>query len=151
MNINKAQKEIFNAMLSGSHIKKFEMDNGDVFITPDGVHGFAFPQSTLQINIDRIPSCKNLDIEKIVKEENLCRLTKECLVNEFPKELLRKLKRGDQNIYFNSKYMECFQNPKFYSEGGFGMIVVTEDISAMRLNTIVGIIMPKRVKEEFYE
>lgn len=148
MNINKAQKEIFNAMLSGANIRKFEVDSDNVFITPGGIHGYVFPQSSLQINIDRIPSVKKLDIEGIVTEENLCRLTKECLLNEFPKEILRKLKRGDQNIYFNSKYMECFQNPKFYSKGGYGMIIVTEDISANRLNTIVGIIMPKIVKEE---
>lgn len=151
MNINKAQKEIFNAMLSGKHVRKFEIDSDSVFITPDGFYGYVFPQTSLQINIGRIASVKSLDIGKIVTDENLCHLTKECVVNEFPKEILRKLRRGDQNIYFNQKYMDCFQNPKFYSEGSLGMIVVTEDISPIRLNTIVGAIMPKRVNEEAYK
>lgn len=150
MNINKAQKEIFNAMLSGMHVKKFEVDSDSVFITPEGCHGYVFPQTSLQINVSKLASVTAIDIGKIVVEENLCRLTKECVINEFPKEILRKLKRGDQNIYFNQKYMDCFQNPKFYSEGGYGMIVVTEDISPIRLNAIVGVIMPKRVNEESY-
>lgn len=151
MNINKAQKEIFNAMLSGAHVRKFEIDSDSVFITPDGIYGYVFPQTSLQINISRIASVKDLDLGKVVRDENLCRLTKECVVNEFPKEFLRKLKRGDQNIYFNQKYLGCFQNPKFYSEGSYGMIVVTEDISPNRLNHIVGVIMPKRVNEESYK
>ena len=151
MNIIKAQKIIFNALLSGCHVRKYEFDKDNVFITPDCYHGYILPYSSLQVNIDRIPVMKNLDAESVVTEENCCRLSRELVLQEHPKEYLRKLKKGDQSIYFNQKLMDCFQNPKFYCKDPHQMIVITEDISANRKNAVVGIIMPTRVEEDYFK
>lgn len=150
MNITKAQKIIFDELISGGHVRKFEVDKDNVFITPDGFRGFVLPYTSIQVNLDRIATLKTIDFSSVVKEENLCHLTKELVLQEHPKAYLRKLKKGDTNIYFNQKYMECFQNPKFYNASSTGMIVVTEDISATRINQVVGIIMPTRVVEDHF-
>lgn len=147
MNIYKAQKEIFNAMLSGEHCGKYEIDEQNVFITPCGFHGFVIPYSQIQINLTKIRDMKNLDIQSIVREENLCELTKEALILEHPRIYARKLKKGDECIYFNEKLMRCFQNPKFYNAHPHQIIVVTEDISATKQNAIVGVILPTRVTD----
>lgn len=150
MNINKAQKIIFNELISGGHVRRFEFDTENVFITPGGQYGFVLPYASIQVNIDKISPFKGIEIASVVKEENLCHLSRELLLQEHPKAYLRKLKNGERNIYFNQKYMECFQNPKFYNESSTGVIVVTEDISATRQNKIVGVILPVRVEEKFF-
>lgn len=151
MNITKAQKTIFNALLSGDHVRRFDFDKDNVFITPGGTHGFVLPYSTLQVNIDRIQEFKPLDLLSVVKEENRFRLTRELLLNEHPKAYLRKLTNGERNVFLNQKYMECFQNPRFYQEKPNYIVVVTEDISAARKNVIVGAILPVRVDENLYK
>lgn len=150
MNIIKAQKEIFNAMLAGENPRKYQFEETSVFITPDGFHGFVIPYSQIQINLEKIADFKGLDIRSVVTEENRCILTREMLLSEHPRKYLRKLKKGNQEIFFNEKYMQCFQNPKFYNADPHRLIVVTEDISATRKNEIVGIILPVRVTETDY-
>lgn len=149
MNITKAQKEIFNAMLSGERVRKFEVNETSVFITPNGYSGYVIPYSQVQINLAKIADFAGLDLQSVVKEENLCKLTNEAVIRQFPRKILRKLQRGDESIYFDEKLAVCFQNPKFYNAHKHQMIVVTEDISATRLNEIVGIILPSRVGEEY--
>lgn len=150
MNVLKAQKELFNALIAGQRVAKFEFDENNVFLTPDGFHGFVIPYTQIQINLEKAVTQKALDIRSIVNEENLCKLTKEMLIGERPRRYFRKLKRGDTDIFFNEKFMQCFQNPKFYCKDRYGMIVVTEDISAKRNNEIVGVILPVRVRPEDY-
>ena len=153
MNINKAQRELFNAMLVGRNIHKFEFDEKSVFITPSGYHGFVIPYSQIQINLNKIPDMKELQFRTIVTEENLCKLSKEILLDErrSKKTYLRKLKNEKFITYFDERLMQCFQNPKFYATSPRSSIVVTEDISATRLNEIVGLILPVRVEDEFAE
>lgn len=148
MNIIKAQKEIFNAMLSGRNCHKYELDEKSVFITPEGYNGYVIPYSQIQINLEKIPDMKDLNIQSIVREENLCELTKEALILEHTRGYARKLKKGNEYIYFKEKYLGCFQNPKFYNAHPCQTIVVTEDISATRKNEIVGVILPIRVADE---
>ena len=146
MNSNKAQKEIFNALLSGERCHKYEFDESSVFITPSGYHGFVIPYSQIQINLAKIPDMKDLNIQSIVKEENRCELTKEAYILDHPRNTYcRKLKRGNEYIYFKEKCMSCFQNPKFYNAHPYQMIVVTEDYATNREEKIVGIILPVRV------
>lgn len=151
MNIYKAQKIIFNELISGGRVARFDFDENNVFITPDGTYGFVLPNSSIQLNLSKMKQFDAIDLTSIVKEENLCHLSRELLLQEHPKAYLRKLKNGDRNIYFNQKKMECFQNPKFYNEKNEGLIVVTEDISATRQNSIVGVILPVRIKEDFFK
>lgn len=145
MNIIKAQKEIFNAMLAGERVRKFELNEFSVFITAKGFNGYVIPYSQAQINLEKIPNFNVIDLQAVVKEENLCKLTNEAIITSFPRKILRKLERGADIVYFDEKLSACFQNPKFYNEDRMKMIVVTEDISATRLNEIVGVILPTRV------
>lgn len=153
MNINKAQKELFNAMLNGHHIHKFEFDEKSVFITPSGYHGFVIPYSQIQINLDKIPTMREIQMHPIVTEENLCKLSMECLLDNRRgrRTYLRKLKNEKFVAYFDERLMQCFQNPKFYSTGPKSSIVVTEDISATRKNEIVGLILPTYVRDDELE
>ena len=152
MNIIKAQKTIFNALLSGKQVRRCEHDKDNVFITVDGIIAYVLPYSVLQVNLDRIKEMRNqIDTLSIVKEENIFRLTREMLIKEHPKELYRKLTNGDRNVFINQKYLEYFQNPKFYQKEKNQMVVVTEDISVTRKNVIVGIIMPVRVEEDLFK
>lgn len=151
MNVNKAQKEIFNAMLSSERCHKYELDEKSVFITIGGYYGYVIPYSQIQINLAKIPDCQNLDIESVVRKENLCELTKEAVILEHPRRYVRKLKRGNERIYFNEKFMSCFQNPKFYNAHPHRIIVVTEDISATRNNEIVGVILPMNIADQVKE
>lgn len=150
MNINKAQREIFNAMLAGNNVHKFEFDEKSVFITPNGYHGFVIPYSQIQINLNKIPDMKEMKLRSIVTEENLCKLSKEILLDErrSKKTYLRKLKNEKFIVYFNERLMQCFQNPKFYATSRSSSIVVTEDISATRQNEIVGVILPVYVRDD---
>lgn len=145
MNIIKAQKEIFNAMLSGENCHKYELDEKSVFITPNGYLGYVIPYSQIQINLEKIPDMKDLCVQSVVKEENLCKLTKEAVILDHPRGYARKLIKGNECIYFKEKHMSCFQNPKFYNAHPHQMIVITEDISATRKNEIVGVILPMRI------
>lgn len=145
MNIIKAQKEIFNAMLACNNVRKFELNEHNVFITANGFNGYVIPYSQVQINLEKIRDFTGLDLQSVVKEENLCNLTNEAIITNVPRKVLRKLTRGNDSIYFDEKLSVCFQNPKFYNEDSTRMIVVTEDISATRQNEIVGVILPTRV------
>lgn len=144
MNFNKAQKDILNHLLNGDPVRKFEIDDDYVFITPNGYYGFVFPKVLLQVNIDRMPTFKSIDLAAVVNEENACVLTDECKILYRPyKGYARKLKRGDTEIFVNEKYLQWFQNPKFYCTAPNLMVVVTEGTSTSK-NAIVGLICPLR-------
>ena len=147
MNIIKAQKEIFNSMLAGANVRKFEFDEQSIFITPDGYHGYVIPYTQIQVNLEKIKSFNKIDFQSVVTEENLCELTNEARIVQFPKRICRKLRRGSETIYFDNKYLACFQNPKFYNANKHSAIVVTEDISATMQNKVVGVILPLRMED----
>ena len=150
MNTTKAQKEIFNAMLKHNRVAKFEVDERSVFITPDGFHGFVIPLADIQVNLEKLKSMHKIDLQAIVHEDNLCKLSNECVIDGRPgrKEYFRKLKNDKFNVYISEKFLSCFQNPKFYATSSTSSVVVTEDIFANRGNAIVGLICPVRILEE---
>lgn len=150
MNTTKAQKEIFNAMLKNDRVSKFEFDERSIFITPDGCHGFVIPYADIQVNLNRIRDLKKINLNAMVQEDNLCKLSREILLDNRGgrKEYLRKLKNDKFVVYVSERFLSCFQNPKFYATSSTSNVVVTEDISATRQNEIVGLICPVRVNEE---
>ena len=91
-----------------------------------------------------------IDLQAIVREDNLCKLSMECVKDERPgrKEYIRKLKNDKFNVYISEKFLSCFQNPKFYATSSTSGVVVTENISATRQNEIVGLICSVRILEE---
>ena len=100
MNTTKAQKEIFNAMLKHNRVAKFEVDERRVFITPDGYHGFVIPLADIQVNLEKLKNMREIDLQAIVHEENLCKLSNECVLEERHgrKAYYRKLKNDKFNV-----------------------------------------------------
>lgn len=144
MNVIKAQKEIFQSMLKGNTVRKFKMNENEVFITPTGYHGFVIPYSSIQINLEKIRECAPLNFADVVAEENLFHMTNELLLVGFPKRYLRKLTNGTRDVYVNEKFLECFQNANFYNKEKYGFVVVTEKTQTEE-NKIVGSIMSYNV------
>lgn len=149
MNINKAQKDIFNHLLRGDCVMKFEFDENNVFITPTGYYGFVIANTLLQVNPARIPEMKQkLDIKNVVCEENICKLTDECKLIFHPRKTYAiKLTHGGENVFVNERFLQYFQNPKFYYNAKSKLLVLTEEVRTGQEN-IVGVICPMRVQEK---
>ena len=139
MNWKKAQKIIFEEMLKkDTYTKRFAIDPERVFISPNGIYGFVLEKDAIRFNLDRIKEVGSLRLQEIVAPENLCKLTDRLLMGDRNNDL-HILTRGEWKTYINRKYLQCFENPKFYQEKEFGMVVVTED------DQIVGAVMPVKV------
>ena len=116
MNYIKAQKDVFNKLVSGNRgMGRFSVDEHNILISPDGYMGYIFPLSSLDLRIlDRSTTA-------------------------------RRLKGKDKNTFVNIKFLEHFQNPRFFQEASnLGLIVVTECFSAKDRDVPVGVIRPIR-------
>ena len=144
MNFAKAQKEIVNELLKGRSVKGFDIDERHVLVSPDGFRGFIFPVSTVCFNLDRIKKIAAFSVADIVKEENELKLTPDFRLLDARRNLMcRRLKGTGKNTYVNVKYLEYFQNPRFFQEkNNLGVIVVTEGANGADIP--VGIILPIR-------
>lgn len=147
MNINKAQKDIFNCLLKGERAGQFEVDENRIFITPNGFYGFVLPKVALQINVEKIqPMTKFIDFNSVLSTENAVELTDECKIVTRPiKKYAIKLKGNEKTVYVNEKYLQYYQNPHFYYDNN--LVVVTEK-TARDTETVVGVILPIRPKGE---
>lgn len=129
MNFSKAQKEIFNEILSGSSKAKcFNVDEKNLFVTANGFIGYIFPVQTIAFNIEKIGEMKGIPILDLIKDENELRLTPDVrIVRERPKWEARRLKGKAKNVFVDVKYIEMFQNAKFFqAESPTSIIVVAE-------------------------
>lgn len=76
MNFNKAQREVFNKIIGSGKPGWFDVDENNIFVTPDGMVGFIFPVSTIAFNLERLRKMSNLlKIKEVVKSENELTLT----------------------------------------------------------------------------
>lgn len=149
MNYIKAQKEIFAALCSGRiSVGRFNVDETHILVTPDGYKAYIFPASAIAFNLEKVREIKAFPIGELIKPENELKLTPDLrIIDHYGKRMARRLKGNGKNVYINSKFLDCFQNPKFYQEGASGRttIVVTEQISASKFPEVpVGIILPIR-------
>ena len=144
MNFAKAQKEIVSALLSGKRMARFNIDETHILVSPDGYRAFIFPVSTIVFNLDKIPEITAVPVSEIIKDENELKLTPDFRLLDSRRNLIcRRLKGNGKNTYVNVKYLECFQNPRFFQgESNLSTIVVTE--GAKDVNIPVGIILPIR-------
>lgn len=142
MNFAKAQKEIINELLKGSRrTARFNIDENHILVTPDGYRAFIFPVSTICFNLERIKEIDAIPVAEIVKDENELKLTPDLRLTD--RFTVRRLKGNGKNTYVNIKYLEYFQNPRFFQgASSVGTIVVTE--GARDVNIPVGIILPVR-------
>lgn len=142
MNYTKAQKICFDALCDGRRIaRRFDLDEKRVFVTPDGYRGFIFPKVSCNFNLDKIVPFDGFPIEEFIKPENELSLTLDARLDDRGRSTFRRLKGNGKSVFVNSKFLECFQNPKFFQqENKHSMIVVTES----KTNEPVGIILPIR-------
>ena len=96
------------------------------------------------MTLDKIKEIAAFPIAEIVKDENELKLTPDLRLLDSRRNLVcRRLKGNGKNTYVNVKYLEYFQNPRFFqAESNLGTIVVTE--GAKGANIPVGIILPIR-------
>lgn len=141
MNYTKAQKICFDALCNGRNIRRFDLDEKRVFVTPDGYRGFIFPKVGCNFNLEKIADFKGFPIEETIKPENELTLTLDVRLSDNRREMYCRLKGNGKSTFVNKKFLECFQNPKFFQpENKNAMIVVTES----KTNEPVGIILPVR-------
>lgn len=142
MNYTKAQKICFDALCSGRRsVKRFDLDEKRVFVTPDGYRGFIFPKVSCNFNLEKVAAFDGFPIEEFIKPENELTLTLDVRISDNRREMFRRLKGNGKSTFVNVKFLECFQNPKFFQpENKHAMIVVTES----KANEPVGIILPIR-------
>jgi hypothetical protein len=150
---NKAQKEVFNAMLSEKRTFKFPIENSKFFITVNGHVGYVFPQDILQINIEKVRDMPALNLDGIIATENKLEATKDfVLISERTKTMIRRYKKGRQSVFVNPKLLEYFQNPTLYQKDApLGIIVVTERNSRSDDDSIVGVVLPIKDNEGLAE
>lgn len=147
MNYNKAQRIVFDSMCKNNRAARFMLDESNVFVTPDGYRGFIFPAASVCFNIEKIKEVEKLPIVETIKPENEMKMTDDLrLIDKRAGGMARRLKGNGKNVFVNVKFLECFQNPKFYqAEHWSGIIVVTESMSRTQTNIPVGIVLPVRV------
>lgn len=145
MNINKAQKEIFDSILKKERdctvrVCGFYLDDFKRYaITGDGYHGFIFKIDQIAFNIDKVQSMSNLlHIDEIFKEENKLTETRLLYSDRYRQNLLAAVfRRNDgKKTYINRALLTCFENASFYQEKENGLVLVEE------LGEIVGFVLP---------
>lgn len=147
MNYAKAQKEIVTELLKGGKGGKFRVDENNILVSPNGFMAYIFPLTSIVFNLEKIREITAFPVCEIVKPENELTLTPDLRLDaEFSKKAFRRLKGKGKNVFVNAKFLECFQNPKFFqAESNLSPIVVTERFSSKdECGTPVGIILPIR-------
>lgn len=144
MNFVKAQKDVVNAILSGRRCGRFNVDDHNILITPDGCMGYIFPVSTIVFNLDKCIEITAFPILDIIKDENELKLLPDLRLDERNRSTYRRLHGNGRNVFVNVKFLTCWQNPRFWqtAENPHGVVVVTE--GAKGANIPVGIILPIR-------
>ena len=146
MKINKAYDTVFKALVNRKFgLKKFELDQDKVFISPDGFFGFVFCKKGIPFNLDEIQSADSkLKLQSVVKPENQLRKTKSFVMLQRI-GLISVFKDVDRKVYINSKYLNYFEeHAEFYQDEKFplSLVVIVEN------GQIVGAVCPVRYKEE---
>lgn len=147
MNYIKAQKEIVTEILKGGRCGRFSIDENSVLVSPNGCMAYIIPLSSIVFNLEKTKEITAFPVREIVKSENELTLTQDIRLEAgFQKRMFRRLKGKGKNVFVNVKFLECFQNPKFYQEENkLSIIVVTERTSSKdELGMPVGIILPVR-------
>lgn len=142
MNFTKAQKEIVNELLAGRRVGGFDIDEKTILVSPDGYKAYILPIASVVFSLDKVKKITPFPVAEIVKDENELHLTPDFrLLNSFRKTMVRRLKGNGKNVFVNTKFLECFQNPQFFqAESKKSNVIVTEKFGGK--NIPVGIVLP---------
>ena len=147
MNYIKAQKEVFNELLNGRRIGGFNIDENNILVSPDGFRAYIFPVSTIAFSLEKIQKISAFPVAELIKPENELKLTNDLRILDRRSTARRLKKQNGASTFVNSKFLECFQAPKFFQgESNLTTIVVTESIrvDGKYTDVPVGIILPIR-------
>lgn len=148
MNYDKAQKEVFNALLHGDRVCGYKFDDDHFFVTTDGYRGYIFPNNLIQFNTEKINTIIPLaDITEPLPENEL-KLTLDFKAEDYTKgKMYRRLKADGRDVYVNDKFLACFQNARFFQkkEKPLSLITVTERFNPRGKDIPVGVILPIRI------
>lgn len=147
MNYIKAQREIFNAIARNERAIGFNMEGERICVTTTGYYAFIFPVEMISFNPNKLAKMDALAVHELIAPENELTLTQifRAENNGIGRCNMHRLLRGPgKNVYVNSKYLECFDNPKFYQakENKFSHIVVTEYSDYLDKDIPVAIVLP---------
>lgn len=141
----KAQKEIFNALVLGERVSGYWVDDNYYFATADGFHGYVFPKEFIAFDTNRVNEIKKLfDFEKTAVPSNELRETDTFRLIQGRMHRVF-IDRKSKNVLVNAKFLEAFQNAKFYKSDNHDAIIVTEMIRDKTL--FVGVVLPIRISE----
>jgi hypothetical protein len=144
MKLNKIYKLIFDEIIKPkAYQRKFDLDEDNVFISPDGYYGFVISKKEIPFNLEMIKNTMGkIDLLSVVKPENLLRKTKH-LVKLDLRGLANVFCNSDRKVYINSKYLSFYEDyAEFYQEKDLSLCVVVEN------GLIVGAVCPMRYNEE---
>lgn len=147
MNLIRAEREVFNALVKGDRVCFFQMDENRIFVTPDGYMGYIFPVTAVSFNVGRCKEMKPMKIAELVQPENELFLTDDYHGAGFgDRRMYRRLKAAGKNVFVNNAFLANFQNPRFFQQKGdaIGMITVTEKGASPKHDIPVGVILPIR-------
>lgn len=149
MDIIKAQKDVFAALVSGQRVCRFAVDDTHTFVTPDGFRGWVFPNELIAFNLEKVHVMnKTLPTREFITKENELKITCELRYASLgDNRLLRKLS-NTYDVYVQERFLKHFQNPKFYQnkDNKMGHIVVAETFAKSADPEPVGIVLPVRVE-----
>lgn len=150
MNINKAQKEIFDSILKKERdetvrVCGFWIDGGERFaVTGDGCHGFVFKKDQIAFNVEKVSIVGDfLHIDEIFKKENKLTETRFLYSEKYPRNATSKIfRRNGKKTYINRSFLTCFESASFYQKEENQTVLVEEN------GEIVGVVLPIRHVEE---
>lgn len=151
MNYMKAQKEIFDRLSHGDRVCYFPVGKEKIFVTPDGFKGYVLPLDIVAFNCEKLQQMKALELDSICTPENELTLTNDAKLLRIGsrKEFCICMKGAKKRVFIRTKFLDAFQNPKFYQKLGekLGAVVVTERNTREVKEHPVGVVLPVRGPE----
>lgn len=158
MKINKIQKEIFALLMKEEkRLGSAKMSETETLFT-DGYKAFVLPDKVINFNTAKIQIADSLkDVIKEHPGDKLLTLTNDLRILRYKdKETARKLTlpageyfetadgRKTTEVWVNSKFLEYFENPSFYTYGHVSRIRVVEPIVSQ---DACAVILPIRMSQ----
>lgn len=149
MNLIKAEKQIFNAIVNGDRVCFFRLDESHVFVTPDGFMGYVFPIIGIHFDVTKCMEMQPLKIAEAIKPENELFLTQDFRCTDYRcRKMYRRMTAPGKNVFVRNSFLNNFQNARFWQEkdNPNALITVTERTSTQECDAPfpVGVMLPLR-------
>lgn len=126
MNIKKAQKDVFKQILDGAKAGFFCVDENNVLVSANGYMGYIFPTKKIRFSLDGLREITPFPVAELIKLENRMAPTENYRTTQHG--MCRWMKHANGNyVLVQNKFLSCFPDAEFYSEGRpISMIVAAE-------------------------